>query len=141
MNKDKKREKEFNTPHTMLNNWFNFIFLIFILINLFIVNVIATSSLKNADLDFNFWLYETQKNPNLSIIDRRLYEFDHFSARMPLQNQTILYDQLKTQLNHLLQHLNELCNDACMQQACKATDIETYVKVIKILLFNVFSLI
>lgn len=97
--------------------------------SLFIQMVLATASLKKADYDYSFWVHETQKNPNLSNIDRRLYEFEHFSAKVPLQNQTLLYENLKVQLKHLVQHLNELCKDACMQQACKAgADTETYVK-------------
>lgn len=96
---------------------------------LFVGTVLANASPKKADIDYSFWVYETQKNPNLSNIDRRLYEFEHFSAKLPLQNQTQLYENLKVQLKHLVQHLNELCKDACMQQACKAsTDTETYVK-------------
>lgn len=96
---------------------------------LLIRTALANASFKKADYDYNFWVYESQKNPNLSNIDKRLYEFDNFSSRMPLQNQTLLYENLKVQLKHLLQHLNELCKDACVQQACKAgADAETYVK-------------
>lgn len=103
---------------------------IYLLINsLFVCTIFATASLNKEDYDFSFWLIETEKNPNLSIIDRRTYDFKHFSAKLPLHNQTQLYEQLKVQLNHLLQHLKELCNDPCMQQACKAgTDTETFVK-------------
>lgn len=91
--------------------------------------VLATASLKKADYDFNFWFYETQKNTNLTLIDRRVYEFDNFSARLPLANQTVLYQNLKEQLNHLVVHMNELCKDACMVQACKVgNDEQTYVK-------------
>lgn len=96
---------------------------------LLIRSVLANASLKKADYDFNFWMYESEKNPNLLNIDRRVYEFDNFSARLPLTNQTLLYENLKVQLKHLLNHLNELCKDACMQQACKAgADTETYVR-------------
>lgn len=35
----------------------------------------------------------------------------------------------QVQLKHLIEHLNELCKDTCMQQACKgSTDVEFYVK-------------
>lgn len=108
--------------------------IIFIFIILIQLIILVNASNEKEDASVSFWYYEVKKNPNLMIIDKSIYEFNYFAAKLSLQNQTILYEKLKVQLKHLINHLNDLCassrsnpND-CMHSSCKGSNDVEYVK-------------